>query len=100
MLLQLGVLEAVAAEEDVGAPGVSAGMVTIKFKVSWQVLTNNLNQVSSVSLLMTSSTALANEGLFELTWHPLLTRAVLLSFAETTEEPACSQAKKLKLDKI
>ena len=36
------------------------------FKVSRQLLTNDSNQVSSVSLLMTSSTALANEGLFEL----------------------------------
>ena len=36
------------------------------FKVSRQLLINNLNQVSSVSLLMTSSTALANEGIFEL----------------------------------
>ena len=55
-------------------------------KVSWQVLRENLNQVSSVSLLMTSSTALANKGLFELTRRPSLTRAVS-SFAETTEEP-------------
>ena len=39
------------------------------FKVSRQ-LSNDLNQVSSVSLLMTSSTALTNEGLFELTRHP------------------------------
>ena len=37
------------------------------FEVGCQLLTNDLNQVSSVSLLMTSSTALANEGLFELT---------------------------------
>ena len=36
-------------------------------KVSRQLSTNDLNQVSSVSLLMTSSTALTNEGLFELT---------------------------------
>ena len=62
-------------------------------KVSWQVLRENLNQVSSVSLLMTASTALANEGLFELTRRPSLTRAVSLSFAETTEEPGFSQVK-------
>ena len=47
------------------------------FNVSPQLLKNKLNQVSSVSLLMTSSTALANEGLFELTRHPSLTWAVL-----------------------
>ena len=35
---------------------------------------------------MTSSTALANEGLFELTRYPLLTQAILLSLAKTTEE--------------
>ena len=69
-------------------------------KVSWQVLRENLNQVSSVSLLMTASTALANEGLFELTRRPSLTRAVSLSFAETTEEPGRSQVKKLKLKQI
>ena len=66
------------------------------FKVSRQLLMNDLNQVSSVSLLMTSSTALANEGLFELTRRPSLTRAVSLSLAETTEAPGCSQVKKLK----
>ena len=42
---------------------------------------------------MTSSTALANEGLFELTRRPSLTRAVSLSFAETTEEPGFSLVK-------
>ena len=66
------------------------------FKVSCRLLTNDLNQVSSVSLLMTSSTALANEGLFELTRRPSLTRAVSSSFAETTEEPSCSQVKRPK----
>ena len=66
------------------------------FKVSCQLLTNDLNRVSSVSLLMTSSTALANEGLFELTRRPSLTRAVSSSFAETTEEPGCSQVKRPK----
>ena len=57
---------------------------------------NDLNQVSSLSLLIASSTAHAKEGLFELTQHPLLTRAVSSSFAETTEEPGCSQVKTLK----
>ena len=52
-----------------------------------------LNQVLSVSLLMSALTALTNEGLFELTRRPLLTWAVLSSFAETTEEPGCSQVK-------
>ena len=56
------------------------------FKVSRQLLTNDLNQVSSVSLLMTASTALANEGLFELTEHPLLRRAISSSFTETAED--------------
>ena len=70
------------------------------FKVNHQVSTNDLIQVSSVSLLMTASTALANEGLFELTRRPSLTRAVSLSFAETTEEPGRSQVKKLKLKQI
>ena len=37
------------------------------FEVSYQLLANDFNQLSSVSLLMTSSTALANQGLFELT---------------------------------
>ena len=46
------------------------------FKVSCQLLKNDLNRVSSVSLLMTSSTALANEGLFELTRRPSLTGTV------------------------
>ena len=43
------------------------------FEVSCQLLMNYLSQVSSISVQMTSSTALANEGLFELTWHPSLT---------------------------
>ena len=59
-----------------------------------------LNQVSPVSLLMTALTALVNEGLFELTRRPSLTRAASLSFAEPTEEPGCSQVKKLKFDQI
>ena len=76
-------------------PFFSSGQVwsLSSFKVSCQLLKNDLNRVSSVSLLMTSSTALANEGLFELTRRPSLTRAVSSSFAETTEEPGCSQVK-------
>ena len=69
------------------------GMVWSSFEVSRQLLTNDLNQVSSVSWLMTSWTALANKGLCELTRRPPLTRAVSLSFAETTKEPGCSQVK-------
>ena len=74
----------------------AAGMVTIKFESELASFQENLNQVSSVSLLMTSSPALANEGLFELTRRPSLTRAVSLSFAETTEEPGFSQVKRPK----
>ena len=48
---------------------------------------------SSVSLLMTASTALANKGLFELTRHPSLTGVILLSFAKKTGEPDFSQVK-------
>ena len=70
------------------------------FKVSCQLLKNDLNRVSSVSLLMTVSTALANKGLFELTRRPSLTRAVSSSFAETTEEPGCRQVKRLKFSLI
>ena len=55
-----------------------------------------MSQVLSVSLLMTSSAALAKEGPFELTRGPLLTLAVSLSFVETTEEPGCSQVKRPK----
>ena len=65
-------------------------------------MTNDLNQVSSVSLFMTSLIALANEGLFELTHRPSLTRAILLSFVETTEGPGCGMwtGGKLKFDRI
>ena len=63
------------------------------FKLSRQLLTNDLNQVLSVSLLMTAPTALTKEGLFELTRWPLLTQAVSLSFAETSKVPDCSQVK-------
>ena len=66
-------------------------MVTIRYESELACFKENLNQVSSVSLLMTSSTALANEGLFELTRRPSLTRAVSLSLAETAKEPGCSQ---------
>jgi len=40
------------------------------------------------------------EGLYELTPGPSLTRAVWLSFMETTLEPGCRWAKKLKFDQI
>ena len=49
-----------------------AAMVTIMFETESPSFLENLNQVSSVFLLMTSLTALANEGLFELTWRPSL----------------------------
>ena len=49
------------------------------FEVSRQLLMNYLNHVWFVSLIMAASTALTNEGLFELTWRSL-------SFAETTKE--------------
>ena len=51
-------------------------------------------------LAPSSSPALANEGLFELTRHPSLTRAVSLSSTETTEEPGCSQVKMTYFDLI
>ena len=70
------------------------------YEVSCQLLTNDLNRGSSVSLLITALTALANEGLFELARRPSLTRAVSLPFADTTKEPGCSQVKKLKFDQI
>ena len=81
---------------DGSGPGHQQVWSLSSFQVGRQVLRTNLNQVSSVSLLMTSSTTLANEGLFELTGRPLLTRAVSLSFAETTEEPGCTQVKRPK----
>ena len=71
-------------------------MVTIKFQSESPTFKENLNQVASISLLITSSTALANKGLFELTRRPSLTPAVSLSFTETTEEPSSSQVKLLK----
>ena len=64
-------------------PWAKAGMVTIKFESELASFQENLNQVSSVSLLMTASTALAS--------------GVSLSLAETTKEPGRSQVKKLKL---
>ena len=66
-------------------------------KVSCQLSTNDLNKVSSVSLLMTNLTAFANEGLFELARGSSLTWSVLLSFAETTEETGCSEVERPKL---
>ena len=47
------------------------------FKVSRQPLMYDLNRVSSVSLIMTASTALANEGLFEL-FEPFVDTGTLL----------------------
>merc|ERR1711951_191978 len=70
---------------------LTPGMVTIKLESELASFKEDLNQVSSVSLLMTSSPALANVGLFELTRRPSLTRAVSSSFAETTEEPGRRQ---------
>ena len=95
-----GRAEPAAAGEGFPAGAAKLAMVTIKFESELASFKENLNQVSSVSLLMTSSPALANEGLFELTRRPSLTRAVSLSFAETTEEPGRSQVKKLKLKQI
>ena len=63
------------------APGCAwrgAGMVTIKFESELPSFKEDLNQVSSDFLLMTSTMVLANKGLYELTWRPLLTGAVLL----------------------
>ena len=71
-------------------------MVTIKFQNELPCFKENLNQVLSDSLPMTSLTALANEWLFELTRRPLLTQAVWLSLAETAEEPGCRQVKRPK----
>ena len=70
------------------------------FEVSRQPLTNDLNQISTLSLLMTSWTALANVGLFEQTRRPSLTRAIQMSFAETPAKQGCSQVNKLKFEKI
>ena len=52
-----------AAEKEILEELFSTGMATIKFLSELPSLKENLNQVSSVSLLMTSLTALANEGL-------------------------------------
>ena len=65
------------------------------FKVSRQLFANDLDQVSFVSLLMTSSTAHAKEGHFEFTRRNLLTGAVS-SFVETIEEPGCCLVKRPK----
>ena len=61
---------------------VFAGMTTIKFLREMPSFRENLNNLSSGYLLMTSFTTLANEGLFDLTLCPSLTRAVLLSYTE------------------
>ena len=62
-------------------------------EVSCELLTNDLNEVSSVSLFMTSLTPLAKKWLFELTQQPSLTWAVSLTFSKPTEEPGCSGEK-------
>ena len=80
--------------------GIGQAWSLSRFKVSRQLPMNDLNYVSSVSFIMTASTALANEGLFELTQLPSLTRAISLSLEETTEVPGCSQVKRLKFDQI
>ena len=74
-----------------GGVGVGAAQVwsLSSSKVSRQLLRNDLNPVSSVSLLRTASTALANEVLFELTRRPSLTQAFSLSLAETSKETGC-----------
>ena len=66
--------------------GPGAGMVTITFQSELPSWKENLNQVSSVSLLVTSSTAFANKGLFELTRHPSMTRAVEEVMSKETDE--------------
>ena len=58
--------ENLASDPASGLPMGKAGMVTIKLESELPRFKENLNLVSSVSLLMTSSTALTNEGLFEL----------------------------------
>ena len=56
------------------------------FERSYQLLTNDLNQVSSVSLLMTFLMALANEGLFELSRRPSF-EEIYLAFSTQTVVP-------------
>ena len=48
---------------DYAGQGIDQVWSLSSFKASRQLLTNDLNQVSSFSLLMTASTALTNEGL-------------------------------------
>ena len=100
----LDICDAQRHPEQVSAVGQQMSPIQVwslsRFKVSRTLLTNDLIQVLSVSLFMTASTALANEGLFELTQRPSLTRAVSLSVTETTEEPGCSQVKRLQFDQI
>ena len=75
-------------------------MATITFQSESPSFKENLNQVSAVSLLITSLMTLANKGLFELTPRPSLTQAVSLSLTGATEEPGCSrQVEKLKFDR-
>ena len=67
-------------------PAATAGMVTITIQIELPSYKKNLNQVLSVSLLMTSSTALGNEELYELTRSPLLARAVEAVMSKETTE--------------
>ena len=77
---------AAAAQEQTAPPKPPvAGRVTTKFKVSRQVLTIGLNQVSSVSLLNDFLDGLPTKGFIELTRRPVLTQAVSMLFAVTTE---------------
>ena len=64
----VGVAVALAGGEGGLGAGGRPGMVTIRFESELASFKENLSQVSSVSLLMTASTALANKGLFELTY--------------------------------
>ena len=66
---------------------VFAGMTTFKFLRELQIFRENLNNLSSVYLLMTSSTALPNEGLFDLTLLPFIDTVCLVVIHLTTEEP-------------
>ena len=61
-------------------------MVTIRFESELASFKGKLDQVSSVSLLMTASTALGNEGLFQLTPFVDTGRLVVIrgNYRETT----------------
>ena len=65
---------------------IKAGMVTIRFESELASFQENLNQVSSVSLLMTASTALANEGRRVSSISPSLARAFEEVMSKETDE--------------